>query len=117
MLNGKATIILLKVGLIRKTLFPKPKFFGGRVKVKLDLSNYATKTDLQNAEGVDTSAFAKKTDLANTKYDVDKLDIDKLKNVPSALCNLKNKVDKSNIGKLETTPVELSKWCSKKWSS
>ena len=26
--------------------FPKPKFFGGRAKVELDLSNYATKADL-----------------------------------------------------------------------
>ena len=34
------------------------------MKVELDLSNYATKTDLQNATGVDTSDFAKKTDLA-----------------------------------------------------
>ena len=26
--------------------FPKPKFFGGRVKVELDLSNNATNADL-----------------------------------------------------------------------
>ena len=40
--------------------FPEPKFLGKRVKVELDLSNYATKTDLENARGVDTSSFAKK---------------------------------------------------------
>ena len=40
--------------------FPKPKFFGGRVKVELDLSNYATKVDCKNTTGVDTSKFAKK---------------------------------------------------------
>ena len=40
---------------------------------------------------------------------MDKLDIDKLKNVPSGLSSLKSKVDKSDIGKLETTPVDLSK--------
>ena len=51
----------------------------------------------------------KKTDLANLKYDVDKLDIDKLKNVPSGLISLKSKVDKLDIGKLQTTPVDLSK--------
>ena len=45
----------------------------------LDLSNYATKVDLKNATGVDTSKFAKKVDLANLKSDIDKLDIDKLK--------------------------------------
>ena len=40
---------------------------------------------------------------------MDKLDIDKLKKVPSNLSNLKSKVDKFDIGKLETTPVDLSK--------
>ena len=58
--------------------FPEPKSSGGRVKVELDLSNYATETDLKNATGVDTSKFAKKVDLANLKSDVDKLDIDKV---------------------------------------
>ena len=48
-------------------------------KVELDLSNYATKTDLNNATGVDTSDFAERTDLAHLKPGVDKLDIDKLK--------------------------------------
>ena len=51
----------------------------------------------------------KKTYLANLKSDVDKLDIDKLKNIPSGVSNLKSKVDKLDIGKLETTPVDLSK--------
>ena len=41
------------------------------------MSNYATKTDLENATWIDTSSFAKKSDLANLKFDVDKLDIDK----------------------------------------
>ena len=59
--------------------FPEQKSSGGRVKVELDLSNYATKSDLKNETGVDTSSFAKKTDLANLESDVDKLDIDKLK--------------------------------------
>ena len=45
--------------------FPEPNTSGGRVKVKLDLSNYASKADLKNATDVDTSHFAKKTDLAN----------------------------------------------------
>ena len=82
---------------------------GANVKVELDLSNYATKADLKNATGVDTSKFAKKVDLANLKSDVDKLDIDELKNIPSGLSNLKSKVDKLDIAKLETTPVGLSK--------
>ena len=44
------------------------------MKVELDLSNYATKPNLKNGSGVDTSDFADKTDLANLKYNVDKLD-------------------------------------------
>ena len=60
--------------------FQKPKSLGTIVKIELDLSNYATKTDLKNARDIDTSDFAKKTDWGNFKSDVDKLDIDKLKN-------------------------------------
>ena len=89
--------------------FPEPTSSAGRMKVELDLSNYATKADLKNATGVDTSAFSKKTDLANLKSDVDISDFDKLKNVPSGLNSLKSKIGKLNTGKLETTPVDLSK--------
>ena len=64
------------------------------MKLELYLPNYAIKSDLKNATGVDTSAFSKKVDLANLKSDVDKLDSDKLKNVPTNLNNLKSKVDK-----------------------
>ena len=39
--------------------FPEPTSSGGRVKVELDLSNYATKADLKNATEVDTSSFGK----------------------------------------------------------
>ena len=65
--------------------FPELNTSGGRVKVELDLSNYATKSDLKNATGIDTSKFAKKVDLASLKFNVDKLDIDRLKNVPTNL--------------------------------
>ena len=64
------------------------------MKVELDLSNYTTKADLKNAISVDTSDFAKKTNIAHLKFDVDKLDIDKLRNVPSGLSSLKSKVDR-----------------------
>ena len=73
--------------------FPKLKSLGENVKVELDLLNYATKSDLKNSSGVNTSSFAKKTDLANLKSDVDKLHIDILKYIPNS--NLKSKVDKS----------------------
>ena len=69
-----------------------------------------TKTDLKNATGVDTSSFAKKVDLTNLKSGIDKLDIDKLKNVvPTNLSSLKSKVDKLDVDKLVPVPVDLSK--------
>ena len=71
--------------------------------------NFATKADLIKATGVDTSKFAKKVDLANLKSNVDKLDIDELKNVPTNLKNLKSKVDKLDVDKLVPVPVDLSK--------
>ena len=71
--------------------FPVQKSLGRKLKVELDLPNYATKTDLKNVTGVDISSFTKKTDLANLKSTVDKLDIDELKNVPTNLSNLKVK--------------------------
>ena len=52
--------------------FPNSKSLRGRMKVELDLSNYATKADLNNASGVGTLDFTKKTDLANLKSDVHK---------------------------------------------
>ena len=58
--------------------FPKPfRSFGINNTVKVDLSNYATKTDLKNVTHVDTSNFVLKTNSANLKSKVDKLDIDK----------------------------------------
>ena len=89
--------------------FQKPKSLGANIKVELDLSNYATKAILKNTTGVDTFDFAKSTDLANLKSDVDNLNIDKLKSVPSGLSSLKSQEDVLDIGKLETTPVDLSK--------
>ena len=53
----------------------------------------------------------KKVNLANLKYDVDKLDIYKLKNVPSNISNFKSKVDNIDVDKLVTVPLDLSK-CS-----
>ena len=50
-----------------------------KIKFELDLSNYATKSDLKNASGVDTSGFAKKANLSSLKSDVDEWDMGKLK--------------------------------------
>ena len=72
------------------------------------MSSYATEAGLKNATGIDTSSFAKKSDLANLKSDVDKLNINKLKNVPTNLNDSKSKVDKLDINKLVPVPVDLS---------
>ena len=82
--------------------FSKPyEPFGGDIKVKVDLSNYATKADIKNISHVDTSSFALKTNLANLKTEVDKLDIDKLVPIPADLSKLsnvvKNDVVKNNV--------------------
>ena len=115
MLNGKAKIVPLTVRLIKKYIvqmneyFPEPKSLGRRVKVQLHFSNYATKTDSKIATGLDISKFSKKIYLANLKFNVDKLDIDKLKNVSTDLSNLKSKKDKLDVDKLVSVPVDLSK--------
>ena len=74
--------------------FPKPfnSHFGENIKVKIDMSNYATKTDIKNISHVDTSSFALKTNLANLKTDVHQLDIDIFTPVPVDLTNLSDEV-------------------------
>ena len=71
-------IILLIVGLIKKTLykmsqyFPRPYgLFGGYINVTVDLSNYATKDDISITH-VDTSRFSLNTNLTNLKTEVEK---------------------------------------------
>ena len=73
------------------------------------MSNYATKTDLKNAAGIDTSSFTKKVDLAGLKSNVDKLDIDKLKNVPTNLRNLKSEAHTLDVDRILPAPVDLKK--------
>ena len=81
--------------------FPKSfKSFGRNISVKVDLSNYATKTDLRNVTHIDTSSFALKTNLASLKTEVDKLDIDKLAPVPVDLSKLSDVVKMMLLKKL-----------------
>ena len=49
------------------TYYPPYKSSSNNIKVELDLTNYATKTDLNNITHVDTSSFASKTNLAALK--------------------------------------------------
>ena len=77
--------------------FPKQyHHFEEDIKVWLYLSSYATKADLKNATGIDTSNFALKSNLANLKTKVDKLvpapiDLSKLSDV------IKNHVVKKTL--------------------
>ena len=89
--------------------FTRPKSSGERVKVELDLSNYATKADLKNVTGKDTSKFVKMVYLASLKSNINKLDIYKLKNVPTNLLNVKSEVDKLAADKLVPVPLDLRK--------
>ena len=90
--------------------FPAPKSSGRRVKVELDLSSYAPKSDLKNTIGVDTSKFAKKVDLANLKSNVDKLAIDKLVTLLVDLSKLsdvvKTDVDKKDVYNAKIKNIE-----------
>ena len=80
--------------------FPKSfRSFGRNINVKVDLSNYATKTDLKNVTHVNTSRFTIKTNLANLKTEVDKLDIDKLAPVPVDLSKLSDVVKNDVVRK------------------
>ena len=82
--------------------FPKPyEPSGGDINVKVDLSNYATKTDLKNVSHVDVSSFALKSNLASLKTEVDKLDIDKLVPVPVVLSKLSDVVKNDVVKKTE----------------
>ena len=73
--------------------FPKPyEPFGGDINVKVDLCNYATKTNLKNVSHVDMSSFALKSNLASLKTEVRKLDIDKLVPIPADLSKLSDVV-------------------------
>ena len=82
--------------------FPKPyKPFGGYINVETDLSNYATKDDIKNVTHVDTSSFALKTNLANLKSEVDELNVDKLRPVPTDLSKLSDVVKNDVVKKTD----------------
>ena len=82
--------------------FPKPyEPFGGDINVKVDLSNYATKTDLKNVSHTDVSSFALKSNLASLRTEVDKLDTDKLTPVSNDLVKLSNVVKNDVVKKTE----------------
>ena len=83
------------------TYYPPYKSSSNNIKVELDLTNYATKTDLKNITHVDVSSSASKTNLAALKTEVDKIDADKLKTVPVDLAKLTNAVENDLVKKTD----------------
>ena len=71
--------------------FLKPyEIFGRGINVKVNLSNYATKTDFKNILNVDTSTFALQSNFTTLKTVAENPDIDKLTPVPKDLARLSN---------------------------
>ena len=81
--------------------YPPYKSSSNNIKVELDLTNYATKTDLKNITHVDVSSFASKTNLAALKTEVDKIDVDKLNTTPIDLAKLSNVVKDDVVKKTD----------------
>ena len=81
--------------------FPPYNNSSKNIKVELDLSHYATKTDLKNITHVDVSNYVSKTNLAALKTEVDKIDTDKLKTVPNGLAKLSNVVKNDVVKKTD----------------
>ena len=87
----------------RSKYFPKSfEPFGRDINVKVDLSNYATKTDIENISHIVTSRFSLKSNLASLKTEVDKLDIDELVPVSVDLIKLSDVVKTDAVKKLYT---------------
>ena len=85
----------------KMSYYPPYKSYSKNVKVELDLTNYATKTDLKNITHVDVSSFASKTNLAALKTEVDKIDTDKLKTAPTDLAKLTNAIENDVVKKTD----------------
>ena len=81
--------------------FPKPSSHEENIKVEIDLSNSATKKDINDITHVDTSNFALKANLANLKTEVDKLDIEKLLSIPNDLSILSNVIKNDVVEKVD----------------
>ena len=83
------------------TYYPPYKSSSNNIKVELDLTNYATKSDLKNIAHSDVSSFRSKTNLSALKTKVDKVDVDKLKTVPDDLAKLSNVVKNEVVKKFD----------------
>ena len=83
------------------TYYPPYKSSSQNIKVELDLSNYATKKDINDITHVDVSGFASKTNLAALKTEIDKIDTDQLKTTPADLAKLSNVIKNDVVKKTD----------------
>ena len=81
--------------------YPPYRSASNNVKVELDLTNYAAKTDFKNITHVDVRSFASKTNLAALKTSVDKIHADKLKATPTDLAKISNVVKNDVLKKTD----------------
>ena len=81
--------------------YPPYKSSSNNIKVELDLANYAAKDDVKNITHVDVSSYTTTTNLAALKSEVDKIDVDKLKTVPTDLAKLSNVVKNDLVKKTD----------------
>ena len=78
----------------KMSYYPLYKSSSNNIKVELDLTNYATKTDLKNITHIDVSSFAGKTE-------VDKINADELNTVPVDLAKLTNAIENDFVKKTD----------------
>ena len=89
-----------KDAIYKRSYYPEPdNHVRNKIKVELNLSNYATKTNVKGATGADTSNLPAKSELASLKAEVDKIDMDKLNPAPADLSKLSNVADNDAVKK------------------
>ena len=92
------------------SFYPEPdSHIRHKVKIVLDLPNYATKKELDHATGVDTSDLAAKKDFIAWKAKVDMSEINELVKFSTGFNNLNTKVDYLDVGNLKTVPKDFKK--------
>ena len=95
----------------KMSYYPPYKSSSNKIKVELDLTNYATKADLKNITHVDVSSCASKTNLAALNTEVDKIDVDKLKTTSVDLAKSTNAVEhdlvKKTVYNTKVTSIEI----------
>ena len=87
--------------------FPKLKSLAANLKIECKKSRFKKCNWCWHI----SSRQYKKIDSANSKSDLDELDIDIMENLPTNLNNLKSKVDKLDVDKFKETERVSKKWC------